>query len=422
MKAEEDSDDNYSVFDTPPPLSPAKRSDTVARKKSKTKNKTEQDPRKKKLSQSGEKVLSSRSKWTSQEEEELKRLVKKYKKDWDKIASKMPGRTRSACQKKLSFLEPSVKRRRVLREWTEKEDALLQQMDKAGDSWAEIAEAFPHRTLAGLTKRSSELRAKERMAKSLSIPNGSLASAAGSMSTKIAGTYDIRVPAERMPEIDESKNENGDRKGTLPVSDHDSSTGVASGNSSDSDSSDWDSESSDDSDECDSTFNSLKGSANSCLAPNPPVHDSQAMEVDPEPELTLKHSIIGDSNASHATHERSILDTSDEDSSDWEDQKNSVHDLQLPSPNDPSPSLPSQDLSITPSQLGATFNTPVNTVGSNSTPSARELPEDSFISRELGLRRAFARAPGKKMENKIVRQVEELQKEELEAFRRGQYK
>lgn len=84
-------------------------------------------------------------KFTHEEDEKLKELVKTYGEGaWSCIAEKMEGRNRKQVRERyINFL----KKERVVSEFTSKEDAIiLQHVHKKGRKWSEIAELLVGRT------------------------------------------------------------------------------------------------------------------------------------------------------------------------------------------------------------------------------------------------------------------------------------
>ena len=84
-------------------------------------------------------------KFTAQEDELLKELVQEegpYK--WNKIASKMPGRTAKQCRDRFqNYLNPAL----LNDKWTQKEDQLLfQKIQEYGKKWKFISQFFPTRS------------------------------------------------------------------------------------------------------------------------------------------------------------------------------------------------------------------------------------------------------------------------------------
>ncbi|EAX95242.1 Myb-like DNA-binding domain containing protein [Trichomonas vaginalis G3] len=86
-----------------------------------------------------------RHSFSAEEDAQLATFVKKHgEKNWNYIASKLPGRTaRQVRERWVNYLSPHVSHA----EWTKEEDELLEKlMSQYGTKWAKIAEYFPKRT------------------------------------------------------------------------------------------------------------------------------------------------------------------------------------------------------------------------------------------------------------------------------------
>lgn len=107
---------------------------------------------------------SHKSRFTSEEDDHLLALYKKYGDNWDKISSEMPYRNKRQCRERYkNYLNPSLR----IDNWTEEEDQLLiQKFKEIGPHWNSITSFFPLRSSNGVRNRLVKLlktKQKENM-------------------------------------------------------------------------------------------------------------------------------------------------------------------------------------------------------------------------------------------------------------------
>lgn len=105
-----------------------------------------------------------RSTFSREEDRKLQELVAKYKTDWAKIASEMPGRnSRQVKDRWENYLSADIEHR----PWTSDEDSVLyEKYAKFGPRWKYISSFFEKRTEAQVKNRWRLLeRAKVRRAR-----------------------------------------------------------------------------------------------------------------------------------------------------------------------------------------------------------------------------------------------------------------
>ncbi|OHT03738.1 hypothetical protein TRFO_06576 [Tritrichomonas foetus] len=93
-----------------------------------------------------------RKKFTSEEDETLRRLVQEYgAKKWDQIAQMMPGRTGRQCRDRYrNYLIPGF----FNGQWSQDEDQLLhEKFNQMGPQWARMMQYFPGRSANSLKNR-----------------------------------------------------------------------------------------------------------------------------------------------------------------------------------------------------------------------------------------------------------------------------
>ena len=100
--------------------------------------------------------LTTKSKFTPEEDELLKKLVEEFGTlEWSKIASHLPGRTGRQCRDRWSnYIDPHIN----LAPWTKQEDAdLLKKYHEIGAHWRILANCFPGRSINGVRNRVVKL-------------------------------------------------------------------------------------------------------------------------------------------------------------------------------------------------------------------------------------------------------------------------
>lgn len=81
--------------------------------------------------------------WSSQEDETILKLIKKYGKNW-KLISEMLGSKngKQIRERYINKLDPRIKRE----DWSEEEDRkILELFSKIGSKWSEISKSLPGR-------------------------------------------------------------------------------------------------------------------------------------------------------------------------------------------------------------------------------------------------------------------------------------
>ena len=85
--------------------------------------------------------LSTKRKWTAEEDETLARVVKQEGRDnWTNVAEHLPGRLPKQCRERWLYrINPSI----VNQEWTIEEDVLLVKLyHKIGSKWTKMTKHF----------------------------------------------------------------------------------------------------------------------------------------------------------------------------------------------------------------------------------------------------------------------------------------
>lgn len=106
-------------------------------------------------------VFKGRSKFTPDEDENLKSLVETYGTgNWVFIAKKMPNRNSRQCRERyLNYLNPELN----TDPWTEEEDKLLEvKFAQLGARWVHMVQYFPNRTDAMIKNRYMLLQRRRR--------------------------------------------------------------------------------------------------------------------------------------------------------------------------------------------------------------------------------------------------------------------
>lgn len=96
--------------------------------------------------------LTTRKKFSFEEDEKLKYLVKKHgSRKWDIIAREIPGRTGRQCRDRyMNYLVPGF----FNGQWSKKEDELLlEKYVEFGSQWSKITKFFPGRSANSLKNR-----------------------------------------------------------------------------------------------------------------------------------------------------------------------------------------------------------------------------------------------------------------------------
>jgi Myb-like DNA-binding domain len=84
------------------------------------------------------------TRWTTQEDDQLRKLVQENGSNWRMIASKLPGRINSQCRQRWVYsLKSGAKKKR----WAKSENQqLIKRVEKIGTvDWKEVTAAFPDR-------------------------------------------------------------------------------------------------------------------------------------------------------------------------------------------------------------------------------------------------------------------------------------
>ena len=89
--------------------------------------------------------------WTTEEDNKLLELVKKYGPKWTLLAEHIPNRTRKRCRERyINYLDPNL----IHGEWTAKEDKiLLTKQEELGNQWTKISESLPGRSVNSIKNR-----------------------------------------------------------------------------------------------------------------------------------------------------------------------------------------------------------------------------------------------------------------------------
>mmetsp|Transcript_18881 Transcript_18881/g.31865 ORF Transcript_18881/g.31865 Transcript_18881/m.31865 type:complete len:341 (-) Transcript_18881:194-1216(-) len=107
-----------------------------------------------KCSQRWEKVLRPglvKGKWTDEEDDRLRMVVREGFEHWGKVAERMPGRTSKQCRERwANYLDPSL----LKTPFSSEEDAIIIEMQRqVGNKWALISRQLPGRTENGVKLR-----------------------------------------------------------------------------------------------------------------------------------------------------------------------------------------------------------------------------------------------------------------------------
>ena len=100
-------------------------------------------------------------KWTKEEDEKLKELIKEYgENDWRHLAKKFEGRNSRQCRERWNYyLNPRLKQG----QWSIEEDQqILKKYDELGPRWMEISKYFESRTDAMIKNRYNYLIRNEK--------------------------------------------------------------------------------------------------------------------------------------------------------------------------------------------------------------------------------------------------------------------
>ena len=101
-----------------------------------------------------------KSKFTSEEDEQLKSLVDIYGENWNLISEKMGSRNPRQCRDRyLTYLSPNVNSS----PWTPEDDVKLQQLHlEYGPKWVKISRHFENRTDTNIKNRWMVLQRQKR--------------------------------------------------------------------------------------------------------------------------------------------------------------------------------------------------------------------------------------------------------------------
>lgn len=103
--------------------------------------------------------------WSKEEDEQLKKIVKKGYRNWGEVAQQINGRTAKQCRERWCCnLDPNIRRDK----WTEEEDAkILAAQREIGNKWSTIAQMLPGRTENAIKTRAKSLQrqAKKKWSK-----------------------------------------------------------------------------------------------------------------------------------------------------------------------------------------------------------------------------------------------------------------
>lgn len=115
-------------------------------------------------------ILHPRIRFSSEEDEQLKKLIKEYgTSEWELISQMMPGRNvRQVKERWLNYLKPDVNKN----PWTKEEEELLIKLhDKYGNKWKQISLHFHNRTEINIkSKFQKMLRHNKKEMKKQPIP------------------------------------------------------------------------------------------------------------------------------------------------------------------------------------------------------------------------------------------------------------
>ncbi|KAM0748820.1 hypothetical protein T439DRAFT_335477 [Meredithblackwellia eburnea MCA 4105] len=404
----DEEEDGLHPLDTPPPQ-PSQSS------KRGTKDK---QAKKKILSHASRELARKKLRWSSEEKEELKRLVRKYGKNWDKVAGKMPGRTSVACLQQHAFLEPSAKPKSSRVGWTAEEEERLIKMDETSASLHEIEEAFPRHTITGCISKLEKLRAEkaqrlaERTAVSVQLPPTDEAASSSNANTNKQGVSFSESSAKSVANSNWQSNlKLGEGFQTIVIDSSSSDMDVDSKITSEKRNNDSSSDSSSDDEEY------MTSKCEPLLAV-PSGKQIKRMDVDSKKTSNVKSSTnslfrapspvnISDSSADDesSSDEEPLQKLQPEKETHFNTSNHSSKSGGTPIPIPSNAFLPAQPPTPRDSSSNNGASTSSSTwrrTGSRDLGTGFKLPRsESFCTRELHLRRRFADAPNEKMEERI---------------------